>query len=105
MGEIRGRNLAIVPEQLYAQVTAEVADLAEVVARVALHVEINSVIANAAEVNRAAEALRTAIGRRGDFAGAGAALAQPRDASCREENAIAARVLELHDRLGGFIMH
>jgi hypothetical protein len=32
-----------------------------------------------------------------------AALAQPKDASCREENAIAARVAELHDRLGGFI--
>lgn len=67
MEEIRRRNLAIVPEQLYTQVTGEVADLAEVVARVALHVEINSVIANAAEVNRAAEALRAAIGRRGDF--------------------------------------
>ena len=32
-----------------------------------------------------------------------AALAEPKDASCREENAIAARVAELHDRLGGFI--
>src|SRR5450759_91350 len=32
-----------------------------------------------------------------------AALAEPRDASCREENAIAARVAELPDRLGGFI--
>ena len=31
------------------------------------------------------------------------ALAEPKDASCREENAIAARVAELHDRLGGFI--
>jgi hypothetical protein len=32
-----------------------------------------------------------------------AALAEPKDASCRKENAIAARVAELHDRLGGFI--
>jgi hypothetical protein len=32
-----------------------------------------------------------------------AAFAEPKDASCREENAIAARVAELHDRLGGFI--
>jgi hypothetical protein len=32
-----------------------------------------------------------------------AAVAKPKDASCREENAIAARVAELHDRLGGFI--
>ena len=32
-----------------------------------------------------------------------AAFAEPKDASCREENAIAARVAELDDRLGGFI--
>ena len=32
-----------------------------------------------------------------------AAFAEPKDASCREENAIAARVAELHGRLGGFI--
>jgi hypothetical protein len=32
-----------------------------------------------------------------------AAFAEPKDASCREENAIAARMAELHDRLGGFI--
>jgi hypothetical protein len=28
---------------------------------------------------------------------------KPKDANCREENAIAARIAELHDRLGGFI--
>ena len=32
-----------------------------------------------------------------------AALAEPKDASCRKENAIAARVAELHDRLDGSI--
>ena len=32
-----------------------------------------------------------------------AAFTRPKDASCREENAIAARVAELDDRLGGFI--
>jgi hypothetical protein len=32
-----------------------------------------------------------------------AAFPQPQDANCPEENAIAARVAELHDRLGGFI--
>ena len=32
-----------------------------------------------------------------------AAFAEPKDASCREETAIAARIAELHDRLGGFI--
>ena len=63
MGEIRSRRLATVPEQLYAELTAEVADLAEAVARVALHVKINAVIAGAAEVERTAEALRTASGR------------------------------------------
>jgi len=56
VGEIRSRRLATVPEQLYAELTAEVADLAEAVARVALHVKINAVIAGAAEVERTAEA-------------------------------------------------
>lgn len=28
---------------------------------------------------------------------------EPKNASCREENAVAARVAELHERLGGFI--
>ena len=32
-----------------------------------------------------------------------AAFTRPKDASCREENAIPARVAELYDRLGGFI--
>jgi len=32
-----------------------------------------------------------------------AAFAKPKDASCREENAIAAHVAELHDRLDGSI--
>jgi hypothetical protein len=165
VGEIRSRRLATVPEQLYAELTAEVADLAEAVARVALHVKINAVIADAAEVERTAEALRTASGRatewvepqsrreassvdivishdaqvsriaesatignslqrngwiddanknemdvvdelcaaRSDLAKVDAALAEPKDASRGAENAIAARVLELHDRLGGFI--
>ena len=165
MGEIRSRRLAIVPEQLYAELTAEVADLAEAVVRVALHVKINAVIADAAEVERTAEALRTATGRptewvepqsrhetssidtvishdaqvsgmaeaattgkllqrngwiddadkiemdvvdelcaaRSDLAKVDAALAESKDASRGAENAIAARVLELHDRLGGFI--
>jgi molybdenum cofactor biosynthesis enzyme MoaA len=165
VGEIRSRRLATVPEQLYAELTAEVADLAEAVARVALHVKINAVIADAAEVERTAEALRTASGRatewvepqsrreassvdivishdaqvsriaesatignslqrngwiddanknemdvvdelcaaRSDLAKVDAALAKPKDASRGAENAIAARVLELHDRLGGFI--
>ena len=165
MGEIRSRRLAIVPEQLYAELTAEVADLAEAVVRVALHVKINAVIADAAEVERTAEALRTATGRatewvepqsrhetssidtvishdaqvsgmaeaattgkllqrngwiddadkiemdvvdelcaaRSDLAKVDAPLAEPKDASRGAENAIAARVLELHDRLGGFI--
>jgi hypothetical protein len=132
---------------------------------VALHVKINAVIADAAEVERTAEALRTATGRatewvepqsrhetssidtvishdaqvsgmaeaattgkllqrngwiddadkiemdvvdelcaaRSDLAKVDAPLAEPKDASRGAENAIAARVLELHDRLGGFI--
>ena len=131
----------------------------------ALHVKINTVIADAAEVERTAEALRTATGRatewvepqsrhetssidtvishdaqvsgmaeaattgkllqrngwiddadkiemdvvdelcaaRSDLAKVDAPLAEPKDASRGAENAIAARVLELHDRLGGFI--
>ena len=131
----------------------------------ALHVKINAVIADAAEVERTAEALRTATGRatewvepqsrhetlsidtvishdaqvsgmaeaattgkllqrngwiddadkiemdvvdelcaaRSDLAKVDAPLAEPKDASRGAENAIAARVLELHDRLGGFI--
>jgi hypothetical protein len=165
VGEIRSRRLATVPEQLYAELTAEVTDLAEAVARVALHVKINAVIADAAEVERTAEALRTASGRatewvepksrrvassvdivishdaqvsriaesatagkslqrngwiddagkcemdvvdelsaaRSDLASDDAALAESKDASRGAEKAIAARVLELHDRLGGFI--
>jgi hypothetical protein len=165
VGKIRSSRLATVPEQLYAELTAEVADLAEAVARVALHVKINAVIADAAEVERTAEALRTASGRAtewvepqsrreassvdivishdaqvsriaesatignslqrngwiddtgkseidvvdelcaalSDLAKVDAALAEPKDASRGAENAIAARVLELHDRLGGFI--
>jgi hypothetical protein len=165
VGEIRSRRLATVPEQLYAELTAEVADLAEAVARAVLHVKINAVIADAAEVERTAEALRTASGRatewvepqsrreassvdivishdaqvsriaesatignslqrngwiddanknemdvvdevcaaRSDLPKVDAALAEPKDASRGAENAIAARVLELHDRLGGFI--
>jgi hypothetical protein len=132
---------------------------------VALHVKINAVIADAAEVERTAEALRTATGRatewvepqsrhetssidtvishdaqvsgmaeaattgkllqrngwiddadkiemdvvdelcaaRSDLAKVDAPLAEPKDASRGAENAIAARVLELHDRLGGFV--
>ena len=165
MGEIRDRNLATIPEQLYAELTAEVADLAETIARVVLHIEINAVIADVAEVERTAEALRAVTGRatewvepqsrreassvdtvishdaqlsrmeeaattgtslqpdvwavdarqcemdvvdelyaaRSDLAKVGAAFAEPKDASFREENAIAARVAELRARLGGFI--
>ena len=40
---------------------------------------------------------------RSDLAKVDATLAKPKDASRGAENAIAARVLELHDRLGGFI--
>jgi hypothetical protein len=32
-----------------------------------------------------------------------AAFPQPHDTNCSEENAIAARVADLHDRLGGFV--
>ena len=57
------RNLATVPEQLFAELTAEVADLAEIFARTILNVEINSVVAHLAEVNRTAEVLRVSSGR------------------------------------------
>ena len=32
-----------------------------------------------------------------------AAFTEPKDSNSRDENAIAARIAELHDRLGGFI--
>jgi hypothetical protein len=102
MGEIRGRNLAIAPEQLFAELSAEVADLAEMFARTILNVEINSVIAQIAEVERIAEVLRASSGCRSDCAEVEKPIDQP--AGYRGENAIAARVLDLHDRLGGFIM-
>jgi hypothetical protein len=165
VGKIRSRRLATVPEQLYAELAAEVAGLAEAVVRVALDVKINIVIADAAKVERIAEALRTASGRatewvepqsrheassvdtvishdaqvsriadaatngkslqrngwiddagkgkmevvdelcaaRSDLTMVDAALAEPKDASRGAESVIAARVLELYDRLGGFI--
>ena len=156
MRRVRSRKLAIVPEQLYAELSIEVADMAEAVVRTALHIKINAVMAAAAEVDRAAEALQAARGyptetveqarpmatsaataydlqavetaeaancpsspqpdghtgnaSRGEIglidelnAKLEAAFAEPKDASCREENAIATRIAELHDRLGGFI--
>jgi hypothetical protein len=165
VGKIRSRRLATVPEQLYAKLAAEVAGLAEAVARVALDVKINTVIADAAKVERIAEALRAATGRatewvepqsrredssvdtvishdaqvsriaesattgkslqrngwiddagkskmevvdelcaaRSDLTMVDTALAEPKDASRGAESVIAARVLELYDRLDGFI--
>ena len=63
MAEIQNRKLATVPEQLYAELTAEVADLADALKRVVLHVNIDAVIARAAEVDRTAEVLRVATRR------------------------------------------
>jgi len=165
VGEILSRRLATAPEQRFAELTAEVADLAEAVACVALHFKINTVIVDVAKVERIAGALcsdtrctiewaesqskcedspvDTVISQdvqtsrfadaktngkslqpsvwiddvgtsemdavdelctvRSDRAKVDAVLAEPKDATCGAENAIAARVLELHDRLGGFI--
>jgi hypothetical protein len=137
-----------------AELTTEIADLAEAVVRTALHVKINAVIADTVEVDRTAQALRSASGRTTEtieqvklmpgsaaamtcdvplvemeettsFTGvpqqdncAGdpgrvetelfgelseAACGEPKVASVRDDTAIGARVLELYDRLGGFI--
>ena len=114
MAEIQNRKLTTVPEQLYAQLTAEVGDLADALKQVVLHVNIDAVIAHAAEVDRTAEALRIATRcTTKPFEVADklydsdlvevAALAEATSTGCPEQNAIAARVAELHDRLGGFI--
>ena len=145
--------LSTVPVQLFDELTAELAGLAEAIMRTALHVKINAVIADAVEVDRTAEALRAAAGRatetieqaklklnssatardaqafemaetasfllppqQDNCAGNAsrgeielidelneAAFADPKVPNFREDNAIAARVLELRDRLGGFI--
>ena len=63
MAEIQNRKLATVPEQLYAELTAEVADLADALKQVVLHVNIDAVIAQAAEVDRTTETLRVATRR------------------------------------------
>jgi hypothetical protein len=63
MAEIQNRKLTTVPEQLYAELTAEVADLADALKQVVLHVNIDAVIARAVEVDRTAEALRVATRR------------------------------------------
>jgi hypothetical protein len=60
MAEIQSRKLTTVPEQLYAELTAEVADLANALTQVVIHVNIDAVIAHAAEVDRTAEALSVA---------------------------------------------
>lgn len=62
MAEIQKRKLTIAPEQLYVELTAEVADLADAIKQVVLHVNIDAVIAHAAEVDRIADALRVASG-------------------------------------------
>ena len=166
MEEVRTRSLVTGPEQLYVDLTSMVAGLAETVACVALHLQINAVIADAADVERAAEALRAVTtGRAGEGVGSQStcdvssvetvisddakvsvkaevattvislrrngwiddarqsemdvvdelcavrsglakvepAHAMPKDVSCLAQNGIATRVLELHDRLGGFI--
>jgi hypothetical protein len=144
---------------------AAIAGLAEEVVRLALHFKLTVAIADAAEAERAAQALRAAAGSategvepqsrreaesggemkthdaqlsrmveaattgtsqqrdgwivdtrqsemdvmnelyaaRGDLAKVEAAPGEPKDTSCRAENAIAACVLKLQDRLGGFI--
>ena len=92
MEKIWSQGPATVPEQLYADLTIEVAGLADTAARMALRFKISAVIADIAKVERTADALRAAT-----------TLAEPKDDSWRAENAFAARVLELHDRLGGFI--
>ena len=114
MAEIKSRTLASVPEQLYAQLATEVADLADALTQVVLRVNIDAVIAHAAEVDRTAEALRVATRCAtkpievadklydSDLVEV-AALAEATSTSCPEPNAIAARVAELYDRLGGFI--
>ena len=61
MEKILNRNLATIPEQLYAEVIADVAGLAEMFARTIIIVEINSVVAHLAEVDRTAEFLRASI--------------------------------------------
>ena len=143
-----------------AEISAAIDDLAEEVARLALHVKLSLAVAAGAEAERAAELLRAAAGcttgalepqsrrqafsddkaqaspmaevastkmslqpngwiddagnsemefmcdlcaARSDLAKGDAVLAEPKGASRGAENAIAARVLELHDRLGGFI--
>ena len=138
--------------QLFAELTSELTDLAETIARTALHVKINDVITDGGEVDRAAEALRLittcttesavqaelmpssaaikcdvpavdmvrtanfALSLRPDSCASNAsrgaidlidelseaAFVESKDASC-VDNTIAAHVLVLHDRLGGFI--
>lgn len=135
--------LATVPLRRFAELTAELADLAQAIMCTALHVTISAVIADAIEVDRTAEMLRVATGcaaktveqvklkptvcdlkavemlepaQQDNCAGKAsrgeielideldeAALAKQKVATFREDNAIATRVLELHDRLGGFI--
>ena len=114
MAEIKRKTITSVPEQLYAQLTAEVAGLADALTQVVLHVKIDAVIAHAAEVDRTAEALRVATRCTtkpievadklydSDLVEV-AALAEAASTSCPEPNAIAARVTELYDRFGGFI--
>ena len=63
MAEIQNRKLKTVPEQLYAELTAEVADFVNALKQTVLHVEIDAVIAHAAEVDRIAGALRVATRR------------------------------------------
>jgi hypothetical protein len=116
--------LTTVPEQLFGELTAELADLAELILRVALHVKINAVIADAVEVNRIAETFMAAAGCATDpleqaklrsssattvrdvhgfeMAETGSFPLSPQP-NVGEDNAIAARLLELRDRLGGFI--
>ena len=145
--------LATVPARHFVELTAELADLAEAIVRTTLHVKINAVIADAAEVDRTAEALRAATRYAtetaeevelnlnsaalasdarlaemvetanfsllpqpkrcaGDASSGesdlidkldGVAFAEPANTGCREDDTFATRLLELRDRLGGFI--
>lgn len=113
---------------LFGELAAKLADLAEAIMRAALHAKINVVIAGAIEVDRIAEALRAAAGEPDTVeqeklnpssaipADHVQAFEMKEPACCPitpkrdirtgdyfDNDAIAARVLELHDRLGGFI--
>jgi hypothetical protein len=109
-----------------ADISVAVAGLAEAVARLALHIKLTVAVAHAAEVERAAEALRDAaecasgltcepefcattsptddfnVGRC-DLERIEAELADPEEQNREIESEIASGILNLHERLGSFI--